>query len=435
MDIVNQIKSMLNRSHSPFHAVKLMEEELIKHGFIKYEESKEEKIVEGGKYYTTRNGSSLFAVILPSHIEKEEAKFLLACTHTDSPSFKVKPNPVIQVKNNQMLEVEAYGGGIYNTWMDRPLTLAGRVQVLRDGKIENHLFYVDDDLLIIPNVAIHMNRNINTQASYNPAVDMKPLFALSEGKIDFNQFLLDELNIKEGTVLSHDLFLTNREEAKEIGKSHELLGSMRLDDLASAYTSLLGFLSSKENDHAIKVFCSFDNEEVGSLTRQGANSTFLKDNLHRILASFLTETQVTRAYTRSFHASIDNAHANHPNHPELSSPTTDVQLGKGIVIKYNANQSYTTDSLSGSIIKAVCLNHQLPYQEFTNRSDMRGGSTLGNISNSEVSLLSADIGLPQLAMHSCYEVMGKEDLNIMVQFVKALYESDIMISENEISVH
>ena len=213
-----------------------------------------------------------------------------------------------------------------------------------------------------------------------------------------------------------------------------MLLSPRLDDLASCYSSLFGYLEAKKNK-SIDIYASFDNEEVGSLTKQGANSTFLRDTLHRIIYGLGgSEEDYYLAISRGALISIDNAHANHPNHPEISDPTTDVSLNGGIVIKYNANQSYTSDSFSSSLVKTLCQKNNLTYQEFTNRSDLRGGSTLGNLSNSEVSFTSVDIGLAQLAMHSSNELMGLKDIKDMVTLIKAFYSSDYTAVENGFSI-
>ena len=294
---------------------------------------------------------------------------------------------------------------IDSTWMDRPLTISGRVIVEKEGKLESLLFSPDRDLLLIPNLCIHMNRTVNEGMRFNAAKDMLPLISME--KFDFNQFLADELSVDKDSILAFDLFLTNRDKPRRVGLHGEYLSSPKLDDLASCYAAFLGFLEAEEGCR-LPVFAAFDNEEVGSLTKQGANSTFLKDTLKRISRSLGWEYE--RAIASSFALSIDNAHANHPNHPEISDQTTKVLLGKGIVIKHSARQSYTTDAMSAAIVKSIAKKAGIPYQEYTDRSDLHGGSTLGNISNSEVSINSCDIGIAQLAMHSANEICGIEDL-------------------------
>lgn len=435
MENIEKIISYLNQSYSPFHAVRNIESELLSHGFLTLKENKNYVLEPGKNYYVKRNDTSIIAFSVPKGFTMENARFLISATHNDSPTFKIKPNPIIRKDNLILLNTEPYGGGIYSTWLDKPLSFAGRVLTEEKDGIHSHLLCIDEDLLEIPNVCIHMNRSVNSNNSVNPAVDTLPIFGTYEENFSFNDYLLEKLGLEkeENKVLSHDLFLYNREKATKIGYRQEFLGSGRLDDLSAAYTVLLGFLSSEENQ-AIKIFASFDNEEVGSLTRQGANSTFLKETLKRILIALGGEKDdFEKAIASSFMISVDNAHANHPNHPEYTDKTTDVQLNKGIVIKYNANQSYTSDAFSSSVIKAIMNKYGIPYQEYTNRSDLRGGSTLGNLSNSEVSLITVDIGIAQLAMHSSYELLGMEDLSHMISFVQHYFSSPIWIEDDKIT--
>ena len=278
-----------------------------------------------------------------------------------------------------------------------------------------------------------MNRTVNSENKVNPSTDTLPLFGIDQNDFSFDKYLLKQLNLEGYEVLSHDLFLYNREKAKLIGREKEFLASGRLDDLSAAYSALLGFLSSKKSK-AIKVYASFDNEEVGSLTRQGANSTFLKETLKRVIIALGgKDDDFEKTIASSFMLSIDNAHADHPNHMEYTDKTTKVEMNKGIVIKYNANQSYTSDALSSAIVKSIMKKNAIPYQEYTNRSDLRGGSTLGNISNSEVSLITVDIGLAQLAMHSSYEIMGKKDIDYLVDFTKDYFASNIQIDYDTVN--
>lgn len=431
--VADKLKDLLDKSYSPFHVVLNMENELLNKGFIKLDEKENFNITAGKKYFVTRNDSSVIAFKIPENLT--EFALQITATHTDSPSFKIKPNPVIRKLNSVLLNVEPYGGMIYSTWFDKPLSIAGRVMVKEDNKIETHLLAVDEDLLIIPNVAIHMNREINSGYIYNPSRDLIPLLGTNiSDDFDFNKFLLRELNIDKGEIIGHDLFLYNRQKASFIGYDKSLFASMRLDDLSSSYTALLGFLDGKNSEN-ISLFASFDNEEVGSLTKQGANSTFLKDTIKRIIKALGgTYDDFEKIASKSVMISIDNAHANHPNRLDLSDSTTNVMLNNGIVIKYNANQSYTTDSYSSAIVKAICQKNKQNYQEFTNRSDLRGGSTLGNLSNSEISLTCADIGIAQLAMHSSYEVLGTSDIEEMKKFVETFYSTTIELNGNSINL-
>ena len=416
-NISETVLKLLEKSYSPFHAVKNIEEELLKAGFEALDEKETYRLKEGGSYFVKRNDSSILAFRLPKG--NAPLSFHIAAAHTDSPTFKIKPNPLLKKGNLFLLNVEPYGGSLYSTWTDRPLSFAGRV-VVKDGKeVSSHLLAIDEDLLQIPNLCIHMNREANNGFAYNPAKDLIPVFGFAEEGFDFNAYLQGKLGIK-GEILAHDLFLYNRDKPRLVGKEKEFLSAGRLDDLASAYTTLLGFLDGR-SEEAVDVFVCFDNEEVGSLTKQGANSDFLKNNLQRILISLGKKDEMGEILARSFLLSVDNAHANHPNYPEVSDATTCVQLGGGIVIKYNANQKYTSDAVSASFVKDIAKEAGVPVQEYTNRSDLRGGSTLGNISNSELSLTSCDIGLPQLAMHSSNEFLAIADLDYMVRLTAAYF--------------
>ncbi len=424
MEKVEKVMEYLGRSHSPFHVVSLLAKRLESEGYVELREERTWELEEGGKYFVTRNGSSLIAFRLPIGAK---TGFHLSLVHTDSPTFKVKPNPVVSTDDGYVLNVEPYGGMIDSTWMDRPLTLSGRVLVEREGRIKSFLFSPDRDLLFIPNLCIHMNRTVNEGMKFNAAKDMLPLIGTED--FDFKAFLAKELGVEKEEVLSFDLFLTNRDKPRKVGLHEEFLSSPKLDDLASCYSAFLAFLEA-EGEKEIPVFAAFDNEEVGSLTKQGANSTFLKDSLSRICRHMAWEYE--KSIASSVSLSIDNAHANHPNHPEISDSTTKVLLGKGVVIKHSARQSYTTDALSCAIVKMIARKNGIPFQEYTDRSDLRGGSTLGNISNSEVSLISCDIGIAQLAMHSSNELCAIKDIEHMISFVKAFYETGIKMDEDGI---
>lgn len=433
MNNLDKIINLLNESYSPFHVVKNIENELKENGFSLLKENQNFRLEKGKKYYVKRNDTSIIAFEIPDDFSFASSSFLLTATHNDSPTFKIKPNPIIHKGNLMLLNTEPYGGGIYATWLDKPLSIAGRVLVEKDDRIESRLLAIDEDLLEIPNVCIHMNRTVNSENKVNPSTDTLPLFGIDQNDFSFDKYLLKQLNLEGYEVLSHDLFLYNREKAKLIGREKEFLASGRLDDLSAAYSTLLGFLSSKKGK-AIKVYASFDNEEVGSLTRQGANSTFLKETLKRVIIALGgKDDDFEKTIASSFMLSIDNAHADHPNHMEYTDKTTKVEMNKGIVIKYNANQSYTSDALSSAIVKSIMKKNAIPYQEYTNRSDLRGGSTLGNISNSEVSLITVDIGLAQLAMHSSYEIMGKKDIDYLVDFTKDYFASNIQIDYDTVN--
>ena len=393
----------LERSFSPYHVVDRLRNKLLEKGYEELFETNRWKTKRGGRYFVIRNGSSLIAFKVP---EKEDKKaFHFAMVHTDSPTFKIKPNPIIETGDGTVLNVEPYGGMIDSTWMDRPLTIAGRILVRTEKGIRTKLFCPEEDLLFIPNLCIHMNRMVNDGMKFNAAKDMLPLF--STKKVDFSDYLSKAANVEKEAILGFDLFLVNRDKPRR------------------------AFLDSDE-EKEIPIFAAFDNEEVGSMTRQGANSTFLQDTIDRL--SKALEIEKDQAIAASIALSIDNAHANHPNHPEISDQTTHVRLGNGVVIKHSARQSYTTDALSSAIVKAILEKEDMPYQEYTDRSDLRGGSTLGNISNSQISLASCDIGIAQLAMHSANELCSVDDIESMKQLVEAFYRRDILLSQDGVDI-
>ena len=382
--------------------------------------------LETGKgYYVTRNDSALIAFRIP---KADYTGFQIMASHCDSPVFKIKANAEITIdKQYVKLNVEKYGGMLCAPWLDRPLSVAGRVVVRTEDGIETRLVNVERDLMIIPNLAIHMNRQANDGYKFNAQVDMLPLFCEKGKKSDeFLRFIAAEAGISPEDILDTDLYLYNRMPATTLGLNNEFIASGRLDDLQCAFSSLKGFIEATPRD-SVAVHCVFDNEEVGSGTKQGAAGTFLRDTLHRInRAMGKTEDEYLMSMASSFLVSADNAHAVHPDHTDKADPTNRPYLNKGIVIKYSANQKYTTDAVSGAIMRAICKQADVPYQTFANRSDMLGGSTLGNISQGQVSLNTVDIGLPQLAMHSPYETAGARDTAYLVEAAKILFSSSVV---------
>ena len=420
---VKQLFKFIENSPSCFHAIKTITEELKNEGFVEIKEKDTWQIEQGKKYYVTRNLSSVIAFKIPQNDFKS---FNIVASHSDSPTFKIKENAEIEVNNKYVkLNTEKYGGMICSTWFDRPLSIAGRILVKENNAVKTHLVNIDKDLVIIPNLAIHMNREVNDGYKYNAQIDMLPLYGDNSSKGSLMKTIAKEVNVEEESILGTDLFLYNRMNGTKIGSNEEYISSPRLDDLECAFTSLSAFLSENTSNSA-SVYCVFDNEEVGSGTKQGADSTFLYDVLRRINISLgKTEEDYYRLISSSFMVSADNAHALHPNYTDKSDPTNKVYMNDGIVIKYNANQKYTTDAVSASIFKTICDSVDVPYQTFTNRSDILGGSTLGNISNAHVSLNTIDIGLAQLAMHSTYETAGAKDVTYMIDAIKAFYNTSI----------
>ena len=418
----NQIKELfkfIDSSPSCFHAIETVIKQLKENGFIELIEGRPWNIERGGKYYITRNLSSIIAFKIPKNQLKS---FHIVASHSDSPCFKIKENSEMEVNNKYVkLNTEKYGGMICSTWFDRPLSIAGRVVVKDDSGVKTHLVNIDKDLVIIPNLAIHMNRSVNDGYQYNAQIDMLPLYGDNSAKNSLMKTISKEVGVNEEDILGTDLFLYNRMSGTRVGLNEEYISSARLDDLECAYTTLQSFLQSDAQD-SLSVYCVFDNEEVGSGTKQGADSTFLYDTLRRInMLVGNSEEDYYRLIASSFMVSADNAHALHPNYSDKSDPTNKIYMNDGIVIKYNANQKYTTDAVSAAIFKSICDKVDVSYQVFTNRSDILGGSTLGNISNAHVSLNTIDIGLAQLAMHSTYETAGAKDVDYMIKAVEAFY--------------
>lgn len=424
---VNGLVEFLKKSPSAFHAVENLRQMLLAEGFTELPESCRWDVKPGGRYFTTRNGSSILAFRVGT--ELSEPCFTLTASHSDSPCFKIKENAELRVRDKYVqLNTEGYGGMICSTWLDRPLGVAGRVLVRvkteAGERYETRLLDFDRDLVLIPNVAIHMNRKINDGFTFNKQIDMIPLFG--SGKLEkgaFKAMIAKELGVAEADILGSDLFLYNRMAPTVWGAENEYVSAGRLDDLECAYGTLQGFLKGK-NEKSIQVWCCFDNEEVGSGTKQGADSTMLEDVLRRIANGLGFDDEDYRCMTaRSFMLSCDNAHAFHPNHPEKTDATNCTFMNEGIVVKSHAGQKYTSDAVSVALFRGVCEKAGVPIQFFANRSDEMGGSTLGNIAMAHVSMNTVDLGLPQLAMHSSYETAGVQDLEYLETASAAFYSS------------
>ena len=418
-----KLLKFIEKSPTAFQAVTEMTKRLDKEGFEELKEEDHWKLKKGGNYYVTRNHSAIIAFSIP---QKPVWKFHIMASHSDSPSLKIKENPEIEVENAYIkLNVERYGGMILSPWFDRPLSVAGRLIVCQNGKIREKMVAVDRDLLVIPNLAIHMNREVNDGYKYNVQKDMLPLFSDKEGKGRFMETVAEAAEVKTEDILGHDLFLYDRTPGTLWGVNEEFVSAPRLDDLQCAFTSMKGFLAA-ENEQNINVYACFDNEEVGSGTKQGAASTFLYDVLWRMNKALgKNEEEFHCAVAGSFMLSCDNAHAVHPNYRQKTDATNCVYMNDGIVIKSHAGQKYTSDAVSVAVFRMICEKAGVPLQYFANRSDEAGGSTLGNIAMTQVSMNTVDIGLPQLAMHSAYETAGVKDTEYMVKAVETFYASHI----------
>lgn len=423
--VSKELLDFLQKSPTAFHAVETIENELQQNGYEKLLEGQVWQIAHGGKYYVTRNNTSIIAFHVGTKLENYS--FNVAASHSDYPTFKIKENAEIEVRGKYtQLNTEGYGGMLCAPWFDRPLSIAGRVLVKDGQSIVTKLLNIDRDLVLIPNIAIHMNRGVNDGYAYNKQVDMLPLFGGSETqKGDFKKLIASELGVCEENIYGSDLYLYSRVAPSIWGLHEEYISAPHLDDLQCGFTTLKGFLNGY-NDESINVYACFDNEEVGSGTKQGAASTFLYDVLVRINKALgKDEEDYYRALAGSFMLSADNAHAVHPNHPELTDVNNCVYMNEGVVIKSHAGQKYTSDGVSIAIFKSLCEKANVPVQFFANRSDVVGGSTLGNIAMAQVSMNSVDIGLPQLAMHSSYETAGIKDTYYMIQVVTEFFNSHI----------
>lgn len=424
-EISEQLIEFIDKSPTCFHAVQTMSDMLREEGFTELREDQKWHIEKGGRYFVARNGSSLIAFTIP---EQDMKGMRIMASHSDSPTFKIKEDPEMEADGHYIkLNVERYGGMICAPWFDRPLSVAGRVIVRNtsgnsaSGALRTVLVNVDRDLLMIPNLAIHMNREVNDGYKYNAQKDMLPLYGDITAKDTFMKVIADAAGTAPEDILGHDLFLYNRQSASIWGASGEFLSSGRLDDLQCAFSSLKGFLAGEKKEY-MAVHCVLDNEEVGSGTKQGAASTFLYDTLTRAHESLgLTREDYLIHLADSFMVSADNAHAVHPNHTDKADPVNRPYLNGGIVIKFNASQKYCTDGVSAAMFREICQRADVPVQTFVNRSDMAGGSTLGNISNTQVALNTVDIGLPQLAMHSPYETAGIKDTEYLVRAASVLF--------------
>lgn len=417
---IEALKGFLDEAHSVYHALNAICRQLQQQGYTRLAEEADWDLVPGGKYYLTRGGTAVVAFRIP---RQKPTGFLMSASHSDRPTFKVKEHFELAGASTRVA-VERYGGMLMHTWLDRPLSIAGRVAVETQDGIQTKLVDIDKDLLLIPNLAIHMNRQVNEGYKWNPAVDMLPLAGTKEAAGKLEQLLSRQAG---GEILGHDLYLYVRQKASIWGVADEYISAPALDDLECAWGCTQGFLKAQDS-RAIPVLCVFDSEEVGSGSVQGAASTLLYQVLERICRK--RELDLNRMLAQSFMISADNAHGVHPNHPEFADPSNAPVLGGGVVLKHNANLSYCTDGVAAAIFRKVCRKAGVPVQSYYNRADLPGGSTLGRISLGQVSVPTADIGLAQLAMHSCYETGAVADAVYLEDAMAAYYSTSLEASED-----
>lgn len=433
MSYVQRLINDMNQSPCSYFVVDTIAKQLDAAGYIELKEYERWVLQEGCNYYVKRNQSSIISFKMGSELKKG-FHFQVAASHADSPTYKLKDKPEVTAKGNYTkFSVEGYGGMIASSWVDRPLSIAGRVLVRNGNKMEHRLLNVDQDLLMIPNMAIHVNNTVNKGFEYKASTDLQPIISVGDiSENCYEKILAETLNVKVEDIMARDIVLYNRAKVNQWGWEKEFISGPRIDNQFSAFTTLYAFMDAKVPNHQINIHCVFDNEEIGSTSKQGAKSTFLRDVIKRIGSQLEgNEEDIRCAIAKSFMVSCDNAHAIHPGHPERADAVDYICMNQGPAIKHHANQRYSTDAFSAAIIREVCQRANVPYQEYSNHPDMPSGGTLGILSSEKVSMHTVDIGTAQLAMHSSYETAGAKDVDYMVQALTAYYQSHIIIRDSD----
>lgn len=420
-----ELLQLVEEGTSPFHVAASVERQLVREGFVKLSMEQDWAVDNGGKYYVVHNGSSLIAFTIGDSFQFGDS-FRIGAAHTDFPGLRVKPCPEITKDGYRQLNVEVYGGAILNTWLDRPLSVAGRVVLRSDEVFEPEVRLVDfrKPFLTIPNLAIHMNKDVNKGVELNKQTDMLPVLGLDGEEPDetfFRKHLAGELKVEPEDILEYELGLYNTDMGDFLGLSEEFISSPRLDNLTSVQAVVTGLISGCRSK-GINVAAFFDHEEIGSRTKQGAGSVLLSAVLERILLSYgRSREKFFESFSKSMMLSVDVGHALHPNKADKNDLTNKDILGKGICIKEASGQAYATDSEAVAIMQQICEAEGIPYQKFLNRSDGTSGSTLGSIASSFFPVKTVDVGVPLLAMHSSRELMGTADQESLVRAVKAFF--------------
>lgn len=426
--LAQELIDFIYESPSAFHAVESVKKILFNKGFSELKEEDKWNLQKESKYFVTKNNSAIFAFTVGKG-DVSENGFKLIGAHTDSPTFRIKPNPEMTSEGTYVkLNTEVYGGPILNTWLDRPLSIAGRITLKGENLLypETKLVNINRPILIIPNLAIHMNREVNKGVELNRQKDTIPMLGLVNEELEKGNYLLNtvasEIRVDAEDILDFDLYLYEFEKGRIMGLNNEFISSPRLDDLAMVHAGITA-ITNVEASEATNVMVCFDNEEVGSSTKQGADSEVLSNLLERIVFCLGGDREdFFRAISRSFMISADLAHAVHPNSGEKADPINRPVINKGPVIKLAANQSYTTDSNSAAVYEQICKNAGVPVQKFVNRSDSPGGSTIGPISSTHLAMRSVDMGTPILAMHSVRELGGVADHTYAVKSFEEFYK-------------
>uniref|UniRef100_UPI004056CCA7 M18 family aminopeptidase n=1 Tax=Agathobacter sp. TaxID=2021311 RepID=UPI004056CCA7 len=417
---------MLRAGVTPFMCVKACEKRLKAAGFEPLSYENTWKLIPGGKYMVNHHGTALFAFTVGNEFQPDDM-IRIGAAHTDYPCLRIKPNADFVTNGYAQVNVEVYGGPILNTWMDRPLSIAGRV-VLRSENVfqpKAVLYDAKRAILTIPNLAIHMNREVNKGVEINNQVDLMPILDMLPQEMKntkyFLSFLAEDLGVKEEDILDFELYVYCMEEPTYIGIKETLISSPRLDNQTSV-SALVSALIDGERTHGINLIALFDHEEIGSHTKQGAGSVLLHDMLLRILRNLgANNEEIDRSMYKSMMLSVDVAHGLHPNKTAKMDITNKPILGKGFCIKQASSQSYATDAEAVAIVCRICDRKKIPYQKFVNRSDVRGGGTLGSIASAMLPVKTADIGIPLLAMHSSRELMGAADIDALKDLVTEFF--------------
>lgn len=411
MNIKNGLFDFIEKSPTAQHAAANVAARLADAGYTELCERFTTDLAADGRYFLRRGGA-----VIAFRMREDIKSFSITASHSDSPALRLRHEPSIRGEYTS-LSVERYGGAVNHTWLDRPLALAGRVMVAEDVGIRERLVTIDEDVAVIPGVAPHVMRDVNSSFAPNPAVDMKPLYSIGEASL--MEKVASTLGIRAEDIASHELYLVSRARPLLFGASGELILAPRIDDLASVYTALEAFLAAPDTE-AVPMLCVFDHEEVGSETKEGAASNMLSELLEVICPD---GARLKAALSASLMLSVDGAHAHHPNHPELSDPTNRPILGGGVAVKYNANRKYATDLLSDALLRSIAARAGIALQSFANRADLPGGTTLGSIAALALSVPTVDIGIPQLSMHSIAETCAASDVIGMYELLLAFYSS------------
>lgn len=421
-----QLLNFIENSPTAYQAVDTAAAMLREQGYIRLGAQEQWELMPDRGYYTVQNGTSIIAFRMP---KAQIGSLMLAASHSDSPTFKLKAVCEADTGEYVKLNTERYGGMILSSWLDKPLSLAGRLVIKEGEAIKTLGVKVDRDLLLIPNVAIHQNRKHNDGYVFNAQTDMMPLYGMSSAKGSLMAAVAEAAGVEAEQILGTDLYLYNRTPGTVWGAENAFFSAPRIDNLMCAYGTLCGLLQAERTERVLQVWACFDNEETGSHTKQGAGALWLRDVLERVCEA--SGADLRRIMPTSMMLSADNAHAKHPNHPELSDAQNAPRMGGGVVIKANASQSYATDGVSCALFSEICKRAGVPTQSFANRSDSPGGSTLGSIADTLLPINTVDVGMAQLAMHSSYETAACADVAHVINASRAFFEAEIRLDATE----